>query len=128
MDMKLLSTFPIRYKLTLIVMLMCVSMLILISIALFSYDRMQDRRTLITDIIMNANLIGNNSTAAIVSKDKKAAQRNLSVLAADSRIIQAIILTKQGDIFANYANPNNNGEAISIHTLHDLFPNFDQNL
>ena len=64
--MNLTISFPIRYKLTLIITLTCVSVLALTSLAFFGYYRVQYRDSLVANITTQANIIGTNTSAAIL--------------------------------------------------------------
>lgn len=60
------------------------------------------RRTISEELLSLADIIGNNSSAAIMFNDKKAAQETLNSISANPRVIAAQIVTQEGDLFAEY--------------------------
>ena len=63
------------------------------------------RRTISEELLSLADIIGNNSSAAIMFNDKKAAQETLNSISANPRVFAAQIVTKEGDLFVEYLAP-----------------------
>lgn len=57
-------------------------------------------------LTLTADMIGQNSSVALLFEDKKTAQEILEALAHDPDIIAAVIQTAAGDIFAAYSKSN----------------------
>lgn len=60
------------------------------------------QKFVVENLSAQARIVGNNSTAAISFSDQKAAEEILSSLKDINNIIQAVIYTTEGDIFAQY--------------------------
>ena len=58
------------------------------------------------ELVLLADIIGNNTAAALVFNDQKAAQETLSGLVANKNIIGAQIITKEYTLFARYRDEN----------------------
>ena len=72
--MKAFRDFSIKRKLMLIIMLISIVALILSCALFLSYDRIIERRELVSDLTTQAEMIGNNSTAVpIVTRWVRAA-------------------------------------------------------
>lgn len=95
-------SLPIQGKLATIVMLIC-SLLVVMMGCLYTVDKIISfRKSMVETHVMLAKTIASNSSAALVFKDKEAAAQNLFALNEIEDIIQAAIITTQGDLFATY--------------------------
>ena len=100
--MQFLQNTSIKGKQTLIVMLTS-SVALLLACAAFSfYEVMTFRAAMVQNISILAEVIGNNSSAALDFSDPKAATEALSALRAEPNIEGACIYTSKGDVFAVY--------------------------
>jgi two-component system sensor histidine kinase/response regulator len=79
--------------------------LLIAAVAIVAYDRASAREDLLRDMASVADVIGNNSTAALAFGDKKAADETLRLVAVDGHIIAAAILLPDGTVFAYYGRP-----------------------
>ena len=104
--MKGFRDFPIRCKLIMIIM--SVSTLILgLGFSLATIEKYFNfRNSLVRNVEALANVLGNNSTAAISFNDPETATEILSALEVEPFITAAVILDNKGDIFATYESEN----------------------
>jgi len=102
---------PIRHKLRLINMSVVVAALSLACGALFLWDQIASRNAMRNDLEILAEIIGSNSTAAVVFNDQRAAEEVLSALRAKNQVANAIIYSANGHPFARYGSGANRTEA-----------------
>ena len=67
-----------------------------------AYDRASSRERLLRDTVSLAEVVGDNSTAALAFGDGKAATETLRVVAVKPHIISAAILSADGRELAHY--------------------------
>jgi len=84
-------------------MLICIIVLLLTLITFIIIEITVSRREFVDKASTLAEVIGINSTAALVFNDKKAAGETLSALAAEPEIETAAIYTREGKLFAQYS-------------------------
>src|SRR4030067_226079 len=58
------------------------------------------------DLQSTATIIGNNSVAALLFRDKKVADESISALRKNESIIAAYLITTNHEVIAGYAAPN----------------------
>ncbi|MEE8428195.1 MAG: EAL domain-containing protein [Gammaproteobacteria bacterium] len=92
----------IRRKLILIMMLTSSASLLLASIAFLTNDTLTLRRTLTEDLVTLTDMIGANSTAALLFDDREAAAETLGILRKQTSIMKAEIYDLSGVLFAEY--------------------------
>jgi PAS domain S-box-containing protein len=100
--MQFLRNTSIKGKQTLIVMLTSGVALLLACVAFAFYEVATFRTTMEQNLSTLANIIGDNSSAALDFGDPKAAAETLSALKDQSNIVGACIYTAKGDVFAVY--------------------------
>jgi two-component system, sensor histidine kinase and response regulator len=93
----------IRRKLHGIVMLTCGAALLLSTVVFTIYDRVTFLRSDADDLSTTAEMISENSTAALTFHDAESAQETLRGLHAKKHIISACIFDQIGKVFATYA-------------------------
>jgi PAS domain S-box-containing protein len=103
--MHFLKKTSIKRKQTLIVMLTSGVALLLACAAFAAYEVMTFRAAMVDNLSTLAEIIGNNSSAALDFSDPKTAKETLSALQAEPNIERACIYTNKGEIFAVYARP-----------------------
>src|SRR5882724_7477031 len=96
-----LRNISIRRKLTLMIMAASTVGLLLISASFISYDLITFRESMTLDLSTLAEIIGNESTAAITYDDRASATEILGALTAKHRIVAAAIY-KGDELFAHY--------------------------
>jgi signal transduction histidine kinase/ActR/RegA family two-component response regulator len=101
--MKVLARLKIRQKLQAITMLTVAVALSLASVALTGYEFFNLRHALERESKMLAEMIGQNSTAALTFEDYRSAQELLQSLRAHPSVVAAAIYTSQGMVAARYA-------------------------
>ncbi len=93
---------PIRHKLTTIIMLTSGVAILLACAAFVLYDLAAFRRAMTRDLSTVAEIIGQNSTAALAFNDPNAATQVLAALRAKPNVISACTYAWNGEVFARY--------------------------
>ena len=101
-----LKRTSIKGKQTLIVMLTTGVALLLACAAFSFYEVMTFRVAMVQNLSILAEIIGNNSSAALDFSDPKAATEALSALRAEPNIEGACVYTSKGEVFAVYDRIN----------------------
>lgn len=103
----------IKRKLTGIIMLTCVIVLTLAS-AFFLMDQIiSEPKELVQQLATLAEMIGTNSTAALIFNDPEAAGTTLAALRAERNILRAAIYRKDGTVLVEYF-----GQAVGVDPRH----------
>ncbi len=92
----------VKYKITAITLLTTLVAVILASAVFIGARWMSDRRAIGQELETIADIIGNNSTAAIVFDDRHGAGEILSALRAKPNIERAYVYRANGTILAKY--------------------------
>ena len=92
----------IRRKLTAIIMATSSASLLLACCAFLLHDLVSFRRLLVADLSTLAEIVGSNSSGAIVFSDPKRAGETLAALEAERHVLWACIYTAQGERLASY--------------------------
>jgi signal transduction histidine kinase/CheY-like chemotaxis protein len=100
--MQVFRNLSIKRKLTLVIMSISIFTLLLSYGLLMTYDRITERRAMVRNLTTQAEIIGNNSTAAITFNDPDSAKEMLAALKAQPQIISAVIYTSDQKPFARY--------------------------
>ncbi|MFO7862381.1 MAG: ATP-binding protein [Salinivirgaceae bacterium] len=106
------SNFSIRAKVVSITIMVTLIALLLAGVIFFAYDKKQFERRTINDLNILAEVIGNNSTAAITYKDEETAKEILSSLSAEKQVKHAAIILENTDTLAKYRP-----ERITLHNF-----------
>lgn len=99
--MPFLRDAPLRKKLTCITMLATGVALLVVGAAVITYELVMYRPVMTRELMGLADVIGANSSAALLFRDPKAGAETLEALRADPRIVSAAIYEK-GEIFVTY--------------------------
>src|SRR5258706_10439183 len=97
-----LQNVPIKRKLTIIIMATSCLALILACAAFVTYEQMTFRRTMVRDLSITAQIIGDNSAAALSFNDINSAELTLHSLSAQARITGAAVYNREGKLFVRY--------------------------
>ena len=108
--MRLLQDMPIGRKLLVIIMVTTSVVLLLASIAIVAYDSEIYQTTVQNDLDALAQIIADNSTAALTFESPQDAQETLASLRARPNLVQACIYTNDFTVFARYARPGGPSE------------------
>jgi signal transduction histidine kinase len=92
----------ISWKLLWISMLSSGTALLLVCTAFVLYDRLTFRDMMLRQLIGQAEVIGRNSTSALLFDDPSAAATTLAALRAEPRVVAARIYASDGRTFATY--------------------------
>ena len=109
-----LANISIKQKLTLIIMTASTVALLLVSAGFVTCELFTFRRAMVRDLSTLAEVIGNQSTAALTYDDVPAAQEILSALSAKKRIVAAGIY-KGNSLFAQYPAQKSGSELLPSH-------------
>jgi len=101
--MRSFSDLSIRQKLTLNVLVTSLAALIVAAGSFMAYEWVTFQQKMVRDVGTLASIIGNNSTAALAFNDPDAARETLAALRNEKRILEAAILSPDGDVFASYS-------------------------
>ncbi len=93
----------IKRKLTAIIMIASTVALLLVSAGFVTYELVTFRQTMTRDLSTLAEIIGNQSTAALTYGDKDAAKEILAALSAKKHIVAAALYDKDGQLLASYS-------------------------
>jgi len=99
----------IKHKLNLIILLVSLVALLLASVSFMAYDFVISRRAMVRDLTTLAEMIGNNSTAALAFNDQDSANETLAALRAKPQIVSACIYNRDGSPFASYSPGGQSG-------------------
>jgi PAS domain S-box-containing protein len=94
--------YSISRKLTVINMLASAVALLLASGGFCAYDLYSFRVALVRNVSMQAQIIGDNTVAALLFNDSHAAEKTLSALRANPNLMYAQIYTRDGQPLAGY--------------------------
>jgi len=113
--MRAFRDLSIKRKLTAVIMLTSCVVLLIASTGFVMSELVTSRRAIVQELSTIAQIIGNNSTAALVFDDKASAQETLSALSAKPNVVSAYIFRKtdgkQGPVFAAYNGRDRNNAA-----------------
>ena len=93
---------PVRHKLRMIIVFTASAALVLACGAIAAYDQALARDSMRSNLGVSAEIVGSSSTAAVVFRDKKAAEEMLSQFKARPHIIAAGIYAEDGTPFVSY--------------------------
>jgi signal transduction histidine kinase len=110
---------PIQKKLTLIILLTCSIALLLACVAFVIYDLITFRQAMVNSLSIQAEILGTNSSAALVFGDEDAAEKILAGLRADPHIVSAAIYAMNGGVIAAYSRVKTNGNVSPPELLED---------
>jgi len=100
--MKLFQDIPVKQKLTRLTMVSSGLALFIAYIAMGSFEFFSSKETMVRELKGIANIIGTNSVAAIEFNDPEIGEETLRALDADSKIVAAEIIIKNGTSLASY--------------------------
>ncbi|OQW94703.1 MAG: hypothetical protein BWK79_04950 [Beggiatoa sp. IS2] len=92
----------IKDKLRVVIVSMSGLMLLIASSALITQDLVNFHRNMISELFMLVDLIGINSTPALISKNNYQVEEDLKSLKANRHIVLTRIFSAEGEIFASY--------------------------
>jgi PAS domain S-box-containing protein len=104
--MRTFRDIPIRQKLMLIVMATTTVAMLLAAIGIIGADTLLFRRNLQRDLSALAQIIGDNSTAALAFNDPRSAAETLAALRARPHVAAGCIYRPDGSMLANYVRPD----------------------
>jgi PAS domain S-box-containing protein len=103
--MSWLRDMPIRRKLTLVILLVSTASLVLACVAFVRYEVFATREAMVRDLTAMADVVGQNTTAALKFDDAATAKKTLLTLQAKPHLVVACLFKQNGQRFAEYARP-----------------------
>jgi uncharacterized membrane protein affecting hemolysin expression len=100
---KWFQDLPIRRKMAVLLVATGAIVVALSSTALWIFKSIDLRESAVAELSTLAETMGSNTTAALTFQDRRAAEETLAALRADEEILQAVVFTKDGSLFARYA-------------------------
>lgn len=100
--MRFLQNVPVRQKLIIIILLTTGGNVLLATVALVLTDFFRFRNEIARDLESVADIVAENSTAALSFQDPVVASETLATLSAKPRVASAGIYDAEGKIFAEY--------------------------
>ena len=97
------NNLPIRRKLNLVMLLISTVVLVLACAALVAYERMAFRDAMARDLAILADVLAQNSTAAMQFDDPTTEETILRALRAEPYIVAACVYKADGNWFAGYS-------------------------
>jgi PAS domain S-box-containing protein len=113
--MRRFKDLSLKQKFFRIVVFMLVVLILMIIGVFIVSDLIRFRRTMVEELSTLANIIGNNTTAALSFNDPKSAEETLSAMRADPNIIAAHIYTKHSTLFASYFRQGEKKDTLIFH-------------
>jgi PAS domain S-box-containing protein len=103
--MRILRDVPLKRKLTIISMVTSGVALLLACGVIAVGELTKAREAMLTEVLTLAQMIGDNSAAALTFGDPESAEQTLRSLGADKHIVGALIYDLEGQPFARYQSP-----------------------
>lgn len=100
--MTVLRNMTIRHKLTLVIMVTCISALLSAGTGFIMWGQFAFRRTMVQNLSTQAEMIADNCKAALAFDDVEDAKETLKALQAQPSVVFSEIHTKDGKQFAGY--------------------------
>ncbi|MEK7991638.1 MAG: ATP-binding protein [Thiotrichaceae bacterium] len=100
--MRAFRDISIKSKLSTIILATSAIVLLLASTAFVTNELFSLRRSIAADLFTVADIIGLNSSGALLFYDASSAEENLTALTAKPHILRAHLFTKDGALFASY--------------------------
>jgi signal transduction histidine kinase len=101
----LLRNVPIRQKLVLIIMLATGLALLIAGTVLIVFELLRFRADMVSDLNTLADVVAQNTTAALTFDDPKAAQETLTAFESRRPVMAAAVYDEEGRLFARYLRP-----------------------
>ncbi len=99
---KIVQRMRLKSKFLLILLITSSLSLLFACTVLVVNDLVEFRQAMVKELLDQAGLVGENSSAALVFHDQETAQEIVSAFKHQSNILQAMLLTPQGGILAQY--------------------------
>src|SRR6185437_9655152 len=103
--MKWLNNIPLRRKLTLVILMTCSAVLLLACGVMAAYQMLDYRKSVARDLSVLAEVVSQNTRAAMAFDDQKVAQETLASLASEPSVAAACIYDNTGAQYAVYQDP-----------------------
>jgi len=108
--MSWLSKLPLKKKITLVILVTCAVVVLLACTSLAVFEYFDSRSRMERDVTVLADILGQNTQAALTFRDSDTAVGLLSSLQSKPYVSGARIFDNAGDIFADYIHPGSTVE------------------
>ncbi len=108
---RLIRNLSLRKKLIMVILFITVCSVVVASVGIMVFERIQTNEFMIADLAAMADVIGNNSSAALSFDDPEAATEILSALSAKPWLVAGVLRRADGTLFASYVSPGLEVEA-----------------
>lgn len=108
--MKLLRDMPLKRRILLINVVTTGIALLLAGVVLFAVELWSFRKSVLSDLTVKTELIGTQSSAALLFNDQREAEEILSSLRADRHVEAAALYGRSGALFGSYRRTDGAGE------------------
>ena len=98
----MLRNLPIERKLTLVILTTCAGVLLMACASLTVFDVIDQRKTLVRNMTVIADVIGENTQAALTFLDDASARATLAALQAEDYVTTACLYGGDKQLFAGY--------------------------
>src|ERR1700759_3976905 len=98
--MKWLNNIPLRRKVTVVILMTCSAVLLLACGVLAVYQMVDYRKMMARDMAVLAEVVAQNTRAAMAFDDQNKAQDTLMALKSEPSVVAACIYDQQGSPFA----------------------------
>ncbi len=95
----------IKQKIMLLTLVTCATVALVVSLTLITGQVMRSRQEIVKNASLVADMVAYSATAPLMFSDGNGARDALSPLSTNPDVLGAIIVTREGDIFASYRNP-----------------------
>ncbi|HSB32992.1 MAG TPA: ATP-binding protein [Nitrospirota bacterium] len=110
--MELFRNRPLKQKFILISLLTTTIAMLVAGGLMFASEFVADRESMVADLTIKAETVGNQCSAALLFNDRKDAEETLSSLRADPDIEYAAVFTRGGALFAQFDRSGKAGRRI----------------
>jgi signal transduction histidine kinase/HAMP domain-containing protein/ActR/RegA family two-component response regulator len=101
-----LQDIPIKRKLTAIIMIASTVALLLVSGGFVAYELAIFRQTMKNDLLTQAQIVGDQSTAAVAFQDKETAEEIMHAMRHKGHVTAAALYDPSGKLFSTYFRTN----------------------
>jgi two-component system, sensor histidine kinase len=108
--MERFPNLPLKQKLILIGLLTTTIAMLVAGSLMFAAEYAADRESMVTDLTIKAEIVGNQCSAALLFNDRKDAEETLSSLRADPDIEYAAVFTRGGALFSQFDRTGKGGQ------------------
>src|ERR1039457_2080891 len=119
---RMFCNFSIRRKLMTILLLTSCLVLVLASLSFVISEAISFRTGVREDLSVLADMVGKNTSAALIFDDRENALKTMAGLSANPRILAAYIITSDNRIFARYIGEHTSNNPLKLQEAGASYP------